>query len=467
MPPKYIEIGYKSDLMQACSAGNLDRVRELLAENPASLRQVCDTGDTVLHFTARGGSIAIVQLLLEQGAELYAVNKSGETVFHTAAAFHHYDLVKYLLDKNYFTADSLTAGGQTESIEAHETEIVFNKISHTALHIAAEKGYKDVAELLLECGADINRKDANGDTPLHYAARNFDSEMIHFLVKHGADVNARDHADVTPAAEALLNIPSDKKNPDLIYRTLLKYGAKTGRDVLFAAAAGSSREEIDRNLGLFGLLQEILEKHSFSADDLNTALFFSVYETDYDGYPANTIKLLLKYGAKPVDKITVKGSEVNALKIAVIRGVLPCFRLLLKAGADVTVRDKQGNSLLMTAAKVENLRMLKVLHSEFGLPVDEVNSDGASPLLATFKEDLFRGIGPVEVVKYLLEHGADVNRRLAENGRTPLHLACMYNFFRISKILLEYGADKNMKDNGGKTPVELTESKTIRKLLET
>ena len=98
MSPKYIEIGYKSDLMQACSAGNLDRVRELLAENPASLWQVCDTGDTVLHFTARGGSIAIVQLLLEQGAELYAVNKSGETVFHTAAAFHRYNLVKYLLE---------------------------------------------------------------------------------------------------------------------------------------------------------------------------------------------------------------------------------------------------------------------------------------------------------------------------------------------------------------------------------
>lgn len=40
MQNKYVEIGYTSDLMQACLAGNIDRVRELLAENPDSLWQV-------------------------------------------------------------------------------------------------------------------------------------------------------------------------------------------------------------------------------------------------------------------------------------------------------------------------------------------------------------------------------------------------------------------------------------------
>ena len=211
-------------------------------------------------------------------------------------------------------------------------------------------------------------------------------------------------------------------------------------------------------------MKELLEKHSFSADDLNMSLIAAVSQSDYDGWPANTIKLLLKYGAKPVDK--VKDAELNALQISVIEEKIPCFRLLLKAGANITVRNEKGESLLMLAAKFQRVKILKVLHSEFGLPIDEVNSNGMSPLLATFKEDLYRGTGPVNVVKYLLGNGADVNRRLAENGRTSLHLACMYNFFKIAKILLEYGADKNMKDNDGKTPVELTESKTIRKLLE-
>ena len=481
MQNKYVEIGYQSDLMKACWTQDIEKVRKLLAENPDSLWQVEETGDTVLHFAARRRrDIAIFQLLLDRGADVYAVNKSGETVFHIAAAAHNYDLVKYLLDKNCFTADSLTATGEAESVEMHETKIVFNKNPHTALHIAAEKGFKDIAELLLEHGADVNLQDGEGDTPLHYAARNFDAEMICFLVKKGADVNARNRANFTPTATALWNIPLkdtpdffaadcqtqalQRKTPDLIYRTLLKLGAKETSDVLLAAAAQSSKEEcIYKSLKVVEILKELLEKHSFSADDLNMSLIAAVSESEYDSWPANTIKLLLKHGAKPVDK--VEGAELNALQISVIQEKIPCFRLLLKAGADITVRNEKGESLLMLAAKFQRVKILKVLHSEFGFPVDEVNADGDSPLLAALRR-MYSESSLTNIVKYLLANGAEVNRRLAENGMTPLHLACKLNCLKIVKILLEYGADKDMKNHDGKTPVELTESKTIRKLLE-
>ena len=377
MLQKYIEIGYQSALMKACWTKDIEQVRKLLAENPDSLWQVEETGDTVLHFAARRKNIAIFQLLLDRGADVHAVNKSGETVFHIAAASNNYDLVKYLLDKNYFTADSLTATGEVESVEMYETKIVFNKNPHTALHIAAKKGFKDIAALLLEHGADVNLRDGEGNTPLHYAARNFDAKMLHFLVKQGANIDARNRANFTPTATALWNFPLkdtpdffaadcpkqalQRKTPDLIYRTLLKLGAKETSDVLLAAAAQSSREEcIYKSLKVVEILKELLEKHSFSADDLNMSLIAAVSQLDYDGWPANTIKLLLKYGAKPVDK--VKDAELNALQISVIEENIPCFRLLLKAGANITVCNEKGESLLMLAAKFQRVKILKVLH---------------------------------------------------------------------------------------------------------
>jgi ankyrin repeat protein len=148
MQNKYVEIGYQSDLMKACWTKDIEQVRKLLAENPDSLWQIEEDGDTVLHFAARRRDIAIFQLLLDRGADVYAVNKSGETVFHIAAASNNYDLVKYLLDKNCFTADSLTATGEAESVEMHETKIVFNKnlkrciLAHFKLPLAINNSRK-------------------------------------------------------------------------------------------------------------------------------------------------------------------------------------------------------------------------------------------------------------------------------------------------------------------------------------
>ena len=55
----------------------------------------------------------------------------------------------------------------------------------TPLHIAAYKGYKDIAKLLLGKGADVNAKNEDGDTPLHMAADKGNKDVAELLRQHG------------------------------------------------------------------------------------------------------------------------------------------------------------------------------------------------------------------------------------------------------------------------------------------
>ena len=55
----------------------------------------------------------------------------------------------------------------------------------------AEQGYKDLANFLLENGADINVRDKDGNTALMLAIRSENTEIATFLIENGADVNEK------------------------------------------------------------------------------------------------------------------------------------------------------------------------------------------------------------------------------------------------------------------------------------
>ena len=62
-------------------------------------------------------------------------------------------------------------------------------IGNTPLAFAAERNNLEITKLLIENGADVNKKNDLGSAPLHYATRYNNLEMVKLLVKNGADVN--------------------------------------------------------------------------------------------------------------------------------------------------------------------------------------------------------------------------------------------------------------------------------------
>lgn len=72
--------------------------------------------------------------------------------------------------------------------------------------------------------------------------------------------------------------------------------------------------------------------------------------------------------------------------------------------------------------------------------------------------------GDVIAVKKFVEYGVDVNE--AKNGMTPLMVAARYNNAEIAKILIERGADVSVKDNNGRTALQLAEAMKANEVAE-
>ena len=99
-------------------------------------------------------------------------------------------------------------------------------VGMTPLHRATYQGYKEIAELLIAKGADVNAKGGvNGGTPLHWAAEEGHKETAELLIAKGADVNAKEEDGYTPLDAAIIN--DETETADL----LRKHGGKTAAEL--------------------------------------------------------------------------------------------------------------------------------------------------------------------------------------------------------------------------------------------
>ena len=106
---------------------------------------------------------------------------------------------------------------------------------------------------------------------------------------------------------------------------------------------------------------------------------------------------------------------------------------------------------LFNACLLGNEFMVKYL-VEHGANVGKENKNGEIPL---FKACL---VGNENMVKYLMEHGADINKD-NKNGETPLFKACLVGNENLVKYLVEHGADINKKNVEGRTPLTIARDK--------
>ncbi|MFL5923270.1 MAG: ankyrin repeat domain-containing protein [Gaiellaceae bacterium] len=139
-------------VFEAAAFGRLERLGQILDEDPTQARALSNDGFTALHLANFGRQEEAVRLLLEHGADPNAV-ATGEIAkvppLGTAAFVRSVPLARLLLDSG---AD---VNGRGEG-------------GFTALHSAAQNGDEELARLLLERGADPSLASDDGRTPADF-----------------------------------------------------------------------------------------------------------------------------------------------------------------------------------------------------------------------------------------------------------------------------------------------------------
>ena len=193
-------------ILAGIKAGDADRVRRLLDEQPDLVGGLGENGDTPLLVATYYRAEDLIRLLLERGAPvslfeaaslgdaqrvrqilddqpelLAAYSHDGWTPLHLAAHFGQLQVVDLLLARG-------------AEVDVRST----NDLANIPLHAALAGGSRASARRLVKQGADVNAVETGGYTPLHQAADLGDAEMARFLVEHGARTDVRTDDQQTP-----------------------------------------------------------------------------------------------------------------------------------------------------------------------------------------------------------------------------------------------------------------------------
>ncbi|KAI0281934.1 ankyrin repeat-containing domain protein [Russula aff. rugulosa BPL654] len=173
----------------------------------------------------------------------------------------------------------------------------------------------------------------------------------------------------------------------------------------------------------------------------------SLYYAALCGFGNLVDQLIIKY---PEHVNAIGGYYVTPAVAALAGRYFELAQVLHRNGSSVEAPGKYGNTPLHSAA-CGDLEMVEVL-LEYGVAVDAQNNYCCTPLsfaAAGYHDD-------PRVARLLIERGADPNIPASSGtGSTPLHEASQNGWIEIARVLLEHGANVEVKDNGGRTPLDI------------
>jgi ankyrin repeat protein len=460
--------GAKTSIFTAAAMGDVDFVRDYVASGRNVDVVVKQGGWIPLELAAEYGHEEVVRLLLDAGADINFVDGDAHSALDWAALAGRTDMVALLKRSgakhfkfSIFTLDVFSAphlyevgyvdryirgggdvevrnaGGQTPLMyAAFECGPIVKRLiaagadvnakdpeGWTALMSAAFRGNTPALTLLLEAKADVDAHDQYGWTALMRAAEGGHLEAVKVLLAAGAEVNATNLQGQTALDRATLY------RRDEVVSVLKQAGGHessrraSGVDVFDAAKRGDLAL-VSRYIALGGDVD--------ARDELlGDTLLMSAAHRGHTG----VVERLIGAGANVNLKSTTGGW--TALMYAVHFGRGEVVKQLIAAGADLDAEDEgePSASVLMHAAIGG--------HAELGFVL---KAAGARTNIFTAA-----AMGDVEFVREYVRKGGDLQVLNELGGWPPLTNAAQYGRVEVVKLLVEAGAQVNYVDGCGYT----------------
>ncbi len=421
----------------------------------AALLPVWGGTDSPVADAAMRGDVAAVRTLIADGADVDAAQGDGMTALHWAASNRDPGLAGVLL------AAGADVGAGT-------------RIGHyTPLHVAAQAGAGEVVEILLGAGADpeMPLTAGGGARPLHLAGASGDARSVAALVAAGADVDATEES---WGQTALIFAAS--KGRTAVVRTLLEAGADpavhTSVMDVTSRAVYDRIERSERNRRIregqrWGpeIAAEVRLAHEEESRRRMLAEAASAEEAE--------TRMIEEPEPLSYGELVGGHGGLTALLHAAREGHAETALALIEGGADINQVSAGDGTGPMLMATINGHYDLAMRFLELGADPTIASHAGVTPLFAAINTHwapksrypqqhiyMQQDHTYLEVMRKLLEAGADPNVRLAKHlwfmsynfdllqidakGATPFWRAAYALDVEAMKLLVAHGADPSI-----------------------
>ncbi len=306
-----------------------------------------------------------------------------------------------------------------------------------ALHLAAQNGHLGIVNVLIEAGVNVNVKTKSGITALCFAAQNGHYEIVKALCSH-------QETKVSQTAFIL----AAKFNHIKIVEFFLSRGFKSDNEAIFLEWESLKNSTIQSES-----LINLLEKH-YSATDSEKILslqeaiegdYLSLIEGDYLSLIEGDYLSLIEGKVKEGYNVNHRLSNGAPLIFLAISKGYNFFEILVKHGADIHQKDRQGACALFVAAQCNKPDVLTEL-LEQGALVNDTCHNGATALHSAAQH------GHIECAEILISNNININATL-KNGATAFFVAAQNGHIPMVNLLIKNKADINQKLLSGISPL--------------